>query len=77
MAINSTLPTTSDEFVTTQEDKTSTWTTPERLNVIYNLSISNVLSLTRNNNARKLSGSVGDNSTFDPNVEFENVTNLV
>jgi hypothetical protein len=74
MAINTTLPTMSDEFVTTQEDKTSTWTTPERLNVVYNLSISNVLSLTRNNNARKLSG---DDSTFDPNVEFENVTNLV
>ena len=61
--------------MTTQEDKTSTWTTPERLNVVYNVSVSNVLSLTRNNNnARKLSG---DNSTFDPNVEFENVTNLV
>jgi hypothetical protein len=61
--------------VTTQEDKTSTWTTPERLNVVYNVSVSNVLSLTRNNNnARQLSG---DDSTFDPNVEFENVTNLV
>ncbi len=61
--------------MTTQEDKTSTWTTPERLNVVYNVSVSNVLSLTRNNNnARKLSGG---NSTFDPNVEFENVTNLV
>jgi len=61
--------------VTTQEDKTSAWTTPERLNVVYNVSVSNVLSLTRNNNnARQLSG---DNSAFDPNVEFENVTNLV
>ncbi len=61
--------------MTTQEDKTSTWTTPERLNVVYNVSVSNVLSLTRNNNnARQLSG---DDSTFDPNVEFENVTNLV
>ncbi len=61
--------------MTTQEDKTSTWTTPERLNVVYNVSVSNVLSLTRNNNnARQLPG---DNSAFDPNVEFENVTNLV